>query len=217
MGTRSEAERRMGDDLWAIGIWGAPGSLGMRERRSAMTVDQRNAADGTLNGLHPDRLEEVIDSLKDAANLKAFSGPWRSRVVWQGGFKAKAHMRTHTVAFDEPAGLDTQDTAASAHEHLLSAVGACMMVGFVLNATRQGVRIDNLEIALEGSFDNILKWAGLDEGGNPAYGEVKAKLYVKADADEQTLREIWKKAVDGSPVTQGVARATPITTEFQAA
>src|SRR6266540_3469647 len=193
MGTRSEAERRMGDDLWAIGIWGAPGSPGMRERRSAMTVDQRNAADGTLNGLHPDRLEEVIDSLKDAANLKAFSGPWRSRVVWQGGFKA------------------------SAHEHLLSAVGACMMVGFVLNATRQGVRIDNLEIALEGSFDNILKWAGLDEGGNPAYGEVKAKLYVKADADEQTLREIWKKAVDGSPVTQGVARATPITTEFQAA
>src|SRR6266545_41445 len=172
MGTRSEAERRMGDDLWAIGIWGAPGSPGMRERRSAMTVDQRNAADGTLNGLHPDRLEEVIDSLKDAA---------------------------------------------SAHEHLLSAVGACMMVGFVLNATRQGVRIDNLEIALEGSFDNILKWAGLDEGGNPAYGEVKAKLYVKADADEQTLREIWKKAVDGSPVTQGVARATPITTEFQAA
>src|SRR6266511_351255 len=177
MGTRSEAERRMGDDLWAIGIWGAPGSPGMRERRSAMTVDQRNAADGTLNGLHPDRLEEVIDSLKDAANLKAFSGPWRSRVVWQGGFKAKAHMRTHTVAFDEPAGLDTQDTAASAHEHLLSAVGACMMIGFVLNAN----------------------------------------LYVKAYADEQTLREIWKKAVDGSPVTQCVARATPITTEFQAA
>jgi uncharacterized OsmC-like protein len=181
-----------------------------------MTVDQEKAADGTLNGLHPNKLEEVVDSLKVADNLKAFSGPWRSRVVWQGGFKAKAHMRTHTVAFDEPGDLDTQDTAASAHEHLLSAVGACMMVGFVLNATRQGVRIENLEIVLEGSFDNILKWAGLDDEGNPAYGEVKAKLYVKADADEQLLREIWKKAVDGSPVTQAVARATPITTDFQA-
>jgi uncharacterized OsmC-like protein len=169
-----------------------------------------------LNGLHPAKLEEVIEGLKDPGALKEFSGPWRSRVEWQGGFKAKARTRTHTVEFDEPAGLDTQDTAASAHEHLLSAIGSCMTVGFVLNATRQGIRIDNLEIALEGNFDNILKWAGLDEGGNPGYGSVKAKVYVKADADEATLREIWKKAVDGSPVTQSVAHATPIETEFEA-
>jgi uncharacterized OsmC-like protein len=172
-------------------------------------------AEVTLNGLHPEKLEAVIESLKDADNLKAFSGPWRSRIVWQGGFKAKAHTRTHTVELDEPADLDTQDTAASAHEHLLSAVGSCMMVGFVLNATRQGVEISNLELALEGHFDNILKWAGLDETGNPGYGGVKAKVYVKADADEQTLRDIWKKAVEGSPVTQSIARATPIDTEFE--
>jgi len=86
----------------------------------------------------------------------------------------------------------------------------------VLNATRQGVRIDNLEIAVEANFENILKWAGLDETGNPGYGGVKAKVYVKADADEATLREIWQKAVDGSPVTQSVARATPIETDFEA-
>ena len=169
-----------------------------------------------INGLHPDKLEEVIEGLKDPGALKEFSGPWRTRVVWDGGFRAKAHMRTHTLAFDEPAGLDTQDTAASAHEILLSAVGSCMMVGFLLNATRQGVRIDNLEIAVEANFENILKWAGLHETGNPGYGGVKAKVYVKADADEATLREIWQKAVDGSPVTQSVARATPIETDFEA-
>lgn len=177
---------------------------------------RQETSEATINGLHPEKLGTVVESLKDAANLKAFSGPWRSRVIWDGGFRAKAHTRTHTVEFDEPSGLDTEDTAASAHEHLLSAVGACMMVGFVLNATRQGVKIDNLEIALEGNFENILKWAGLDEGGNPGYGGITAKVYVRADADEETLRAIWKKAVDGSPVTQSVARATPITTEFEA-
>jgi uncharacterized OsmC-like protein len=170
----------------------------------------------TLNGLHPEKLEAVIESLKDPGNVKEFSGPWRTRVVWDGGFKAKSHMRTHTVSFDEPAGLDTQDTAASAHELLLSAVGACMMVGFVLNATREGVRIQNLEIALEGHFENILKWAGLDDDGNPGYGGIKAKLYVRADAPEETLRSIWEKAVTGSPVTQSIARATAVETEFEA-
>jgi uncharacterized OsmC-like protein len=172
--------------------------------------------EGTLNGLHPEALEAVVESLKDPGNLKEFSGPWRTRVIWDGGFRAKAHMRTHTIAFDEPAGLDTQDTAASAHEMLLSAAGACMMVGFVLNATREGVRIRNLEIAVEGNFENILKWAGLDDAGNPGYGGIKAKVFVQADADEDTLREIWKKAVDGSPVTQSITRATPLETEFEA-
>jgi uncharacterized OsmC-like protein len=167
-----------------------------------------------LNGLRPEKLDEIVEALKQEEAFKEVSGPWRSRVTWDGGFRAKAFMRTHTVSFDEPEGLDATDLAASAHEHLLSAVGACMMVGFVLNATRQRIRIENAEIALEGSFANIRKWAGLEEG-NPGYGGVKAKLYVRADADEKTLREIWKKAVDGSPVTQTVARATPVETEFE--
>lgn len=169
-----------------------------------------------LNGLHPAKLREITESLKDPEVLKTVSGPWRSRVKWQGGFKAKAYMRTHTVELDEPTGLDATDMAASAHEHILSAVGGCMMVGFVLNATKRGIKIQDLEIALEGSFENILKWAGLSQTGNPGYSAIRAKVYVKADADEKTLREIWKLAVEGSPVTQTVARETKIIPEFEA-
>ena len=167
-----------------------------------------------LNGLRPEKIEAILNSLKDPEVKKAISGPWRSRVQWQGGFKGKAYTRTHTVDLDEPEGLDATDTAASAHEHILSAVGGCMMVGFVLNATRQGIKINDLEIALEGHFENILKWAGLDDG-NPGYGKINAKVYVSAEADESQLREIWKLAVDGSPVTQTVARTTEIVAEFE--
>jgi hypothetical protein len=39
---------------------------------------------------------------------------------------------------------------------------------------------------------------------------------VKADADEATLRDIWKAAVEGSPVTQTVTRPTEIIPEFEA-
>lgn len=171
----------------------------------------------TLNGLHPDKIEEIMASLKEPEVLKAISGPWHSRVVWAGGFKAKAHTRTHTVEFDEPEGLDSQDSASSAHESVLSSVGACMTVGFVLNATRQGVKIHDLEIALEGHFDDIRKWAGLEDEGNPGYRGITAKCYVRADADEETLRDIWKKAYEGSPVAQTVSRTTPITPEFSMA
>ena len=87
----------------------------------------------------------------DPEVLKAVTGPWKARVVWQSGFKTKSYMRKHTVEMDEPEGLDAADTAASAHEQLLSAVGTCMTVGFVLNATKRGVKVHDLEIALEGT------------------------------------------------------------------
>ncbi len=77
-------------------------------------------------------------------------------------------------------------------------------------------KIYDMEIALEGHFENILKWAGHSPTGNPGYPAIKAKLFVKADADEATLREVWKAAVEGSPVTQTVARPTQIVTDFEA-
>ncbi|MGH9023478.1 MAG: OsmC family protein [Acidimicrobiia bacterium] len=175
----------------------------------------QEASEKTVNGLHPDKIESVIDSLRDPEILKAVNGPWRVRLVWQGGFKAKAHARTHTVEFDEPADLDAQDSAASAHEALLSAVGSCLTVGYVLNATRQGVQLDNVEIALEGHFDDIRKWAGLEDDANPGYRGITAKLYVRGDADKEALKDLWDRTVALSPIGNTVRRGAPITAEFQ--
>jgi len=174
-------------------------------------------AEQELNGMRIQKFQGILDSMRDDPKvLAAVTGPWKSRVVWQGGLKAKAYMRKHAVEMDEPDGLDASDSAASAHEQLLSAVGTCVTVGFVINATKRGVKIHDMEVALEGNFENILKWAGHSQTGHPGYPSIKMKLFVKADADEATLREIWKIAVEGSPVAQTVARPTQILTDFEA-
>src|SRR5262249_18152656 len=174
-------------------------------------------AEKELNGIRVEKFQGKLDSMRDDPKvLEAVTGPWKAGGVGKGGLKAKAYMRKHGVELDEPEGLDAKDSAASAHEQLLSAVGSCMTVGFVINATKRGIKIHDLEIALEGNFENILKWAGHSQTGNPGYPSIKAKLFVKADADERTLREVWKAAVEGSPVTQTVARPTQIITDFEA-
>ncbi|MBF6559299.1 MAG: OsmC family protein [Candidatus Binataceae bacterium] len=173
-------------------------------------------AEKELNGLRVDKILGILDSMRDDPEFfKAVTGPWKSRVVWQGGFKAKAYMRKHIVQMDEPEGLDASDSAASAHEQLLSAMGSCLTVGYVLNATKRGVKIHDLEITLEGNFENILKWAGHAPNASPAYPSVKLKCFVRADADDKVLREIWQAAIDGSPVTQTVARPTEIIADFE--
>jgi len=170
-----------------------------------------------LNGLEASKLEQFVQDLKTKPEVaKAVNGPWRSRVEWQGGLKAKGYMRNHVASFDEPEGLGATDTAASAHEHILSAVGACMMTGFIFQATRKGIKIHNCEIALEGTFGNILNWAGLSDEDTPGYPEIKAKMYVKADATPETLEKIWNEAWKRSVVTQTVAREVKVTPSFEA-
>ncbi len=170
-----------------------------------------------LNELDVSKLDQFVNDLKtkpDAA--KTVNGPWHSRVKWQGGLKSKAYMRTHVASFDEPEGLGATDSAASAHEHVLSAVGACIMTGFVFQATRKGIKIHDCEIALEGLFGNIKNWAGLDDEGTPGYPEIRAKMYVRADADKKTLEGLWNEAWKRSVVTQTVARGAKIIPEFEA-
>ena len=44
--------------------------------------------------------------------------------------------------------------------------------------------------------------------------EVRAKLYVQADADEATLQQIWEQSVATSPVGNSLARNVTITPEI---
>src|SRR5437899_12614164 len=137
--------------------------------------------EGDLNGLTVSKLEAFVNEIRtkpEAAN--AVNGPWRTRVEWQGGLRSKAFMRNHVASFDEPEGLGATDTDASAHEHVLSAVGACMMSGFVFQATRTGIKIHNAETALEGTCADIKNWARLTDESTSAYPHTQAKIERKA-------------------------------------
>ena len=177
---------------------------------------QEQLKEKVLNELKVDKLNQFVNDLKTKPEVvKAVNGPWHSRVKWQGGLKARAYMRNHVANFDEPEGLGATDTAASAHEHVLSAVGACMLTGLVFQATRRGIKIHNAEIALEGAFGDIKNWAGLSDESTPGYPEIKAKIYVKADADKATLEHLWNEAWKRSVVAQTVTRGARIVPEFE--
>ncbi|MGH9023516.1 MAG: OsmC family protein [Acidimicrobiia bacterium] len=160
------------------------------------------------NGIDREALESVIDSFRDSQPAEP-SRPWRARVVWKGGFRATAHARAFGFDFDEP-GLGSEDAAATPVEGLLAALGACLTGAFTLHATRQGVTIYNLEAVLEGRFGGMRTIVDLGEDATMRERGIGVKLYVRADADEATLREIWRKAKDASLVTLALSQGMPI-------
>ena len=96
---------------------------------------------------------------------------------------------------------------------MLGAYGACLATGFVLNATKRGINVWNMEVSLESTQNNSFRFLGINDEGHPGFDVVTAKLYVQADADEQTIREIWDHSVRTSPVANSLAREVELKTE----
>ncbi len=166
-----------------------------------------------LNGLDLEALEHSLALMREKPD-KVREHRWTGRVRWLGGFKARVTTRNHQFVVDEPASVAAEDEAPTAVEYVLGALGACLATGFVLNASLRGVEIWNLEVSLDGGTDNPLTFFGIEQQGHPGYSEITAKLYVQADADRDTLNEIWEQTVRTSPVANTLSRQVKVVPEL---
>jgi len=167
-----------------------------------------------VNGIDVNRLREVLREVERNKDAVARISRFSARVRWLGsGFNFKAYIRDHSFAVSELQDVGGVDAGPRAIEYILGALGACYATGFVLNATKRGVRVRNLEIALEGEIDNILVFLGLSNQGHPGYRRIIAKAYIDAEADEKTIKEIWEETVRTSPVGNTLTRQVEIIPE----
>jgi uncharacterized OsmC-like protein len=164
-----------------------------------------------INGLDVESLKSLIEEAKKNQEFVQKINKWYARVRWAGsGFTFNSYVRNHSFTISEPSELGGPDKGPNAVEYVISALGACYSTGFILNATKRGISIKNLEIAIEGEIDNILVFLGLSNEGHPGYRKIIAKAYVEADCDEKLLKEIWEETVRTSPVGNTLARNVEI-------
>jgi uncharacterized OsmC-like protein/TusA-related sulfurtransferase len=142
---------------------------------------------------------------------------WTTRVRWTAGMQAKAFVRNHSFTVGQPASFDTSDAAPSAVEFLLAALGGCLAVGFQWRASRQGIEVRNLEVALKAGADNILVFLGVEEDGHPGLRAIEGTLFVDADADDAVLHKLFDETVRRSPVAQSLLRTVGVAVKLQRA
>jgi uncharacterized OsmC-like protein len=171
-----------------------------------------------LNGLNLKKLGEIVEQgTKFPDAVGAQFNNWKARVKWLGGFRSRAYIRDHAFLIDEPGDLAGVDTSPNAVEYVLAALGGCYSVGFTLNATKRGIKIDAMEVALEGRLDNVLTFFGLSDKGHSGYKEIKAKLFVKTSASQALVEEVWKETLATSPVGNTLSRNVTIVPQISVA
>ncbi|MCC7479560.1 OsmC family protein [bacterium] len=151
-----------------------------------------------------------------AAERQAREHRWQARVAWQPPLDEQAvspsrvYSRNHSWEVGQPASFDLQDSAPSAVEMLLGALGACLAQGLQIRASRRGIELRNIEIQLAGQIDNIYVFLGLEDSGHAGFSWITATAYVQSSAPEDELQQLWQEVLAASPVNQTLLRPTQL-------
>lgn len=150
-----------------------------------------------INGINLEVAEKIIETVKNEPEFGKTM--WRARTSWQGGTKAVSQIRQFTVTMDEPSDLGGTDTAPNPVEMVLAALGSCLVVGYVLNASMLGIELKKLEIELEGDID-LPGFFGLKADVLPGYTNIRARVFIKSNATMKQLEEVHQRVISTSPV-----------------
>ena len=113
--------------------------------------------------------------------------------------------RSFTIVSDEPRELLGCDAAPNPQELLLSALNACMIVGYVVQAAIRGITLEDCRIETEGELD-LRGFLGLDDRIPPGYRRINYTVHLEGDGTREQYEEIHQAVMATSPNYFNVAQ-----------
>lgn len=160
-----------------------------------------------VNGIDLNALGQVVaDIEQDASKAKV---EFRVTSRWKGQTRSEATIdgykiggenvgRKFRVQVDEPHELLGENTAPNPQEMLMTALNACIMVGYVAGAATNGITLEKLEIQTEGELD-LRGFLGLDDTVRPGYESIQYTVRMKGSGTPEQFREIHENVMRTSP------------------
>ena len=183
-----------------------------------MTSVQTATLPRVVNGVNVDDVQDLIETVeRDPAEGQT---RWTVTSAWQGRTHMRAHVksfdmggeeirRPFTIDIDEPEQLGGGNAYANPQEHLIAALNACMMVGYVALCALHGITLEKLEIETKGNID-LRGFFGLDDTVAPGYESLNYTVTIKGDATEEQFAKIHKMVMATSPNFYNITRSVPL-------
>jgi uncharacterized OsmC-like protein len=164
------------------------------------------------NGVDVERLNATINAIR--------SNPAKGRLTlrgttrWEGGAYSTTQVRNFTLHGDEPESFVGTNRAQNSVETLLAALGSCLATGFAYNAAAQGIRLDSLEIDIEGDLD-LRGLLGISEEVRAGPQEIRVRIRAEGDAPREKIQELCRYVQRTSPVTDVLRNAVSVSVDLQ--
>jgi uncharacterized OsmC-like protein len=177
-------------------------------------------APSSRNGVDTASLFATLDAVRAQPALAKFQ--FRATTEWKSGTHnvttihdfhgaggEHAHQRPFGIEADHPAVLVGEDHAPTPAEHLLQALGACLMSGLGNIAAARGIDLDGVTAHVEGDID-LLGIFGLDDSIRNGFSGIRVRFEVAGDADAAQLERLVQQAVDRSAVYDVITHGVPV-------
>ncbi|HEX6376733.1 MAG TPA: OsmC family protein [Allosphingosinicella sp.] len=160
-----------------------------------------------VNGLDLAALEETVAAVREDPRQGQVA--FRVRTEWKGQTKSESTVdsytlagqivpRSFTIVADEPHELLGTNAAPNPQELLMSAVNACMMVGYVAQASVRGINLDACRIETEGELD-LRGFLGIDETVPAGYRRISYTVFLEGDGSREQYEEIHQSVMATAP------------------
>jgi uncharacterized OsmC-like protein len=178
------------------------------------------------NGVDLDQLMATIGAIKEQPTVASFTfkatSSWERGTLNHGEIGDFVHNgerverpKPFGLVGDEPPVLLGSNAGPNAVELLLSALGFCYAVGYVVNAAARGIDIDELRYEVEGDID-VQNFLGMTKDTRPGFTAIRARGWVRSpNATREQLDELCQYVQDTSPVRDSLANAIPVDTSLE--
>jgi uncharacterized OsmC-like protein len=188
----------------------------------AATTTARVTATDRINGVKLNVLRNIVEGVqRDPANALT---KWGVTTRWAGGTRSETRVEACEIAgrrvakdfairVDEPCELAGTNAHANPQEYLLAALNACMMVGYVAQASLAGIELESVEIESRGDID-LRGFLGLDPAVKPGYDRVHYTVRVKGNGTPEQFDRIHKAVMATSPNRFNIASPVTLTSDL---
>lgn len=176
-----------------------------------------------INGIDVEALQAIVHEVeKDPAKGMV---SFRVTTDWEGQTLTTSKVDSYTIGgeevkrsfsltTDEPLELLGTNSAPNPQELLMSALNACVTVGYVAGAAVHGITLESLEIETEGKLD-LRGFLGIDESVRAGYESLRYTVRIKGDGTPEQFRAIHEHVMKTSPNYFNLARPVRLEAELQ--
>ena len=177
-----------------------------------MQQSQSDTVSATLRPIDCFGLDKLAE--KGKANPASGKVTLKAKTVTEGQFRNLTYIRDLApVVIDEPPHLLGENTAPNPSESVLAALGACLAVGYMANASQRGITLTEISVEMEGDIDVSAVWGLGDtpDGKVAGFTAVRVKAHLVGNATREELADIIEKANRWSPVANTLRNNVTVT------
>jgi uncharacterized OsmC-like protein len=181
--------------------------------------DKKNNVE--LNGVNTQILNTAFDSMRNAPERAKVTFSAKSQ--WNGGFSVTTSCKDfrmggknigrnteYKMQYDYPNQFSGKGKGPTVCEACMGALGACLTQTIAGHATARGIKIDSIDINVEGDLD-MRGWTGISTDVRPGAQQLRVKMNIKSDtASKDQINELYEIGKRFSPAFDTLTNGTSV-------